>query len=213
VCFFSVLLYLKVEKLGIILYTAIIFAILFRLSFWHLKKGLLVLKRVRRGILKKVLNEIEGYVCIFTLLVMSVVIFWGVVCRYVLHSSLPWSEEMARYLLVWTTFLGGAYGVRLGAHIGVEAFTLLLPKKVQAILHIIVMICCALLCVLIFKFGCNIVATQLAKHQLSPAMRIPMGYMYSAIPIGMVFFVIRYIQSIVEAIKDLKNVGKKEEAK
>ena len=72
--------------------------------------------------LKKFLNNFEGYVCVVTLLVMSVVIFWQVVCRYILKSSLPWSEELSRYLLVWTSFIGGAYGVRLGAHIGVEAF-------------------------------------------------------------------------------------------
>ena len=80
---------------------------------------------------KKILNNLEGYFCVGSLAVMSVVIFWQVVCRYVLKSSLPWSEELSRYLLVWTSFIGGAYGVRLGAHIGVEAFTLLLPKKAQ----------------------------------------------------------------------------------
>lgn len=163
--------------------------------------------------MKKVLNDFEGYVCVVTLLVMSVVIFWQVVCRYVLHGSLPWSEELSRYLLVWTAFLGGAYGVRLGAHIGVEAFTLLLPKKAQAVLHIFVMICSVILCAIILRYGISIVGTQLAKHQLSPAMRIPMGYMYAAIPIGMAFFIIRYIQDIIQAVKDFKNVGKKEEAK
>lgn len=163
--------------------------------------------------MKKVLNEFEGYICVGTLLVMSVVIFWQVVCRYVLKASLPWSEELSRYLLVWTAFIGGAYGVRLGAHIGVEAFTLLLPKKAQAALHIFVTFCLIILCAVIFRYGCTIVGTQLAKHQLSPAMRVPMGYMYAAIPVGMVFFIIRYIQSLIDAIKDFKNVGKKEEAK
>lgn len=163
--------------------------------------------------MKKVLNEIEGYVCVVTLLTMSVVIFWQVVCRYVLKASLPWSEELSRYLLVWTAFLGGAYGVRLGAHIGVEAFTLLLPKKAQAALNIFVIICSIILCAIIFRFGCTIVSTQLAKHQLSPAMRIPMGYMYAAIPIGMAFFIVRYIQTLIDAIKNFKNFGNKEEAK
>lgn len=162
--------------------------------------------------LKKFLNNFEGYVCVVTLLVMSVVVFWQVVCRYVLKSSLPWSEELSRYLLVWTSFIGGAYGVRLGAHIGVEAFTLLLPKKAQKVLHIIVMIACLILCAFICKFGFEIVQTQLAKNQLSPAMRIPMGYMYAAIPVGMIFFIIRYIQDIIEAIKNLNKDDKKEAA-
>ena len=162
--------------------------------------------------LKKFLNNFEGYVCVVTLLVMSVVIFWQVVCRYVLKSSLPWSEELSRYLLVWTSFIGGAYGVRLGAHIGVEAFTLLLPKKAQKALNIVVMIACLILCAVICKFGFEIVQTQLSKNQLSPAMRIPMGYMYAAIPIGMIFFIIRYLQDIIEAIKNFNKDEKKEAA-
>ncbi len=161
---------------------------------------------------KKILNNLEGYFCVGSLAVMSVVIFWQVVCRYVLKSSLPWSEELSRYLLVWTSFIGGAYGVRLGAHIGVEAFTLLLPKKAQKALAILVMIACTILCCFICKFGFQIVQTQLAKNQLSPAMRIPMGYMYAAIPVGMIFFIIRYVQDIIEAIRDFNKPEEKKEA-
>lgn len=152
--------------------------------------------------MKKFLDNFEGYVCVVTLLVMSVVVFIQVFCRYVLHSSLPWSEELSRYLLVWTSFIGGAYGVKLGAHIGVEAFALLLPKKAQKALAIFVDICCLLLCVLILTQGISIVQTQLSKGQLSPAMRIPMGYMYAAIPVGMAFFCIRYVQQIISKIKN-----------
>ena len=105
---------------------------------------------------KKILNNLEGYFCVGSLAVMSVVIFWQVVCRYVLKSSLPWSEELSRYLLVWTSFIGGAYGVRLGAHIGVEAFTLLLPKKAQKALAILVMIACTILCCFICKYAIHL---------------------------------------------------------
>ncbi len=64
----------------------------------------------------------------------------------------------------------------------------------------------------ICKYGFEIVSTQLAKGQLSPAMRIPMGYMYAAIPVGMIFFIIRYIQDIIEAIKNFNKDEKKEAA-
>lgn len=162
--------------------------------------------------LKKFLNNFEGYVCVVTLAVMSVVVFWQVVCRYVLKSSLPWSEEMSRYLLVWTSFIGGAYGVKLGAHIGVEAFILILPKKLQKVVNLLVMIACLILCVIICKFGFSIVASQMQKNQLSPAMRLPMAYMYLAIPVGMIFFIIRYVQNIIEAIINFNKVEEKKEA-
>lgn len=160
--------------------------------------------------LKDFLDNFEGYCCILTLALMSIVVFIQVVFRFVVKASLPWSEELSRYLLVWTAFLGGAYGVRQGAHIGVEAFALLLPKKVQKILAIFVMIISIGLCVVICKYGFTIVQTQLSKGQLSPAMRIPMGYMYAAIPIGMIFFIIRFIQDIFISIRDFNKPEVKE---
>mgnify|MGYP005805075551 FL=1 len=160
--------------------------------------------------LKKFLNNFEGYICIGTLAVMSVVVFIQVFFRYVVKGSLPWSEELSRYLLVWTAFMGGAYGVRQGAHIGVEAFMLLFPKKIQKIVAILVKIGGIILCAVICYYGWRIVGTQIEKNQLSPAMRIPMGYMYAAIPIGMIFFIIRYIQDIIDDVKNFNNDEKKE---
>ncbi|MEA5085430.1 MAG: TRAP transporter small permease [Lachnospiraceae bacterium] len=160
--------------------------------------------------LKDFLDNFEGYCCILTLAAMSIVVFIQVVFRFVVKASLPWSEELSRYLLVWTAFLGGAYGVRQGAHIGVEAFALLLPKKVQKVLAIFIMIASIALCAVIAKYGFAIVQTQLSKGQLSPAMRIPMGYMYAAIPIGMIFFIIRFVQEIILGIKNFNEPEVKE---
>ncbi|MGL4789760.1 MAG: TRAP transporter small permease [Anaerotignaceae bacterium] len=160
--------------------------------------------------LKKFIDNFEGYCCILTLTAMSVIVFIQVIFRFVLKSSLPWSEEASRYLLVWTAFLGGAYGVRQGAHIGIEAFSMLLPKKAQQILNILIMVACIVICGIIFNYGFSIVQTQLSRGQLSPAMRIPMGYMYAAIPVGMVFFIIRYIQNIVLAVMSMIKPNKEE---
>lgn len=160
--------------------------------------------------LKDFLDNFEGYCCIITLAAMSLVVFIQVVFRFVVKASLPWSEELSRYLLVWTAFLGGAYGVRTGAHIGVEAFALLLPKKVQKVLAIFIMLASIVLCAVIAKYGFAIVQTQLSKGQLSPAMRIPMGYMYAAIPIGMIFFIIRFVQEILVAVKNFNKPEVKE---
>ncbi|MFA5447387.1 MAG: TRAP transporter small permease [Sphaerochaeta sp.] len=154
------------------------------------------------------IDNFEGYCCVVALSAMSIIIFIQVIFRYVLKASLPWSEEISRYLLVWTTFFGGAYGVRLGAHIGVEAFTMLLPKKYQRVLAILINVASIVLCVAILVFGIKIVQTQMRRGQLSPAMRLPMGYVYLAIPIGMVLFIVRYIQRIVLA---LLNFSKNEE--
>ena len=134
--------------------------------------------------------------------VMSVVVFVQVVFRFIVKSSLPWSEELSRYLQVYITFFGTAYGIQTGAHLGIEAFTHLLPKGGRKVLAILVQIVSMLVCTLILKLGVDIVMSQMASGQVSPAMRIPMWVIYGAIPMGMAFCVIRYIVEIYHSVKN-----------
>jgi C4-dicarboxylate transporter DctQ subunit len=133
---------------------------------------------------------------------MSVIVFAQILSRFVFHASFAWSEEITRYLLVWTTFFGGAYCVRKGAHVGIEAFTMLLPKKAKKILAIIVMVGGIFLCVVILKFSMDLTTTLFSRNQLSPAMRIPIAYAYLAVPVGIGLFIVRYIQNIFIAVRD-----------
>ena len=158
--------------------------------------------------LRKFLDNFEGYCLVVTLSAMSIIVFAQVLSRFVFHASLAWSEEITRFLLVWTTFLGGAYCIRYGAHVGIEAFILLLPKKARKVLAIIVMVCSIFLCAIVLKFSINLVITLFARNQLLPAMRIPIAYAYMAIPVGVVLFIIRYIQAIVIAVRDFKKGDK-----
>lgn len=66
---------------------------------------------------------------IFTVMVVAIV--WQVFARYVLLRPTVWSEELARYLMVWTTMLGSALVVRRGGHVAVTVFVELLPARVQ----------------------------------------------------------------------------------
>lgn len=161
-------------------------------------------------VVKKIADNFEGYCCAIMLAVMSVVVFLQVIFRFVIKVSLPWSEELSRYLLVYITYFGCAYGIKTGAHLGVEAFVLILPKTVQKAINVLVQIGGLVVCVLILKFGADIVFSQMQSGQLSPAMRLPMWTIYSAIPIGMAFCVIRYAVEIVKAVQALIRPGEKE---
>ncbi len=153
---------------------------------------------------KKFISNFEGYLCVGMLIVLSIVVFAQVVCRFILKSSLPWSEELSRYLLVWVSFLGGAYGVKTGAHLGVEAVTLMMPKKLRKVAEILMLVVGIVLCAVFMKLGIDIVQTQFKRIQYSPAMHIPMGYAYLAIPVGMAFFILRYALKLADAIKGLR---------
>jgi TRAP-type transport system small permease protein len=58
-------------------------------------------------------NKVLGVVLALLIMVMSAVIFYQVFSRFILKDSLRWSEELARYLMVWSVFIGSALAIRL----------------------------------------------------------------------------------------------------
>lgn len=68
----------------------------------------------------KIFNRIEYYFLVFALAVMVAVIFTQVVMRFVFNNSLSWSEEFARYLFVWFSWMGVSAGVKDNDHLKVD---------------------------------------------------------------------------------------------
>ncbi|SFR06370.1 TRAP transporter small permease [Desulfoscipio geothermicus] len=119
---------------------------------------------------------------IFTLfIVMVITTFAQVIFRFVFFS-LSWSEELSRYCLVWLTFVGGALGVRKKIHVAVEAVTLLFPRSLKIAVSRFNYVLLAVLAILLIKYG--ITVSVLNMQQLSPAMHIPIGLSYAALPVG-----------------------------
>lgn len=116
---------------------------------------------------------------------MGVVAFAAVFYRFVLHDPIPWSEEAARYMMAWVTFLGAGYAMGKGRHIGVTMFVEKLPetlrRKVTFAAEIIIMVFLAAVTVQGIKLMVSL------WSQTSPAMDFPMWIPYLAIPVGSVY--------------------------
>ncbi|WP_209124240.1 TRAP transporter small permease [Alkalihalobacillus sp. BA299] len=147
-------------------------------------------------------NKILGILLAVLLIIMSVVIFYQVFSRFVLQESLRWSEELARYLMIWSVFIGSALAIRKLDLISVDALKELLSDRAKSILNIIVyIVCIGFLCVLIW-YGIDIVGN--VTRQTSPAMNISMAWPYSAIPVGSIFMMINCLAVILNNILKLK---------
>lgn len=151
----------------------------------------------------QMLDNIEKYLLFVLLAAMTIIVGMQVIARFILHDSLSWSEEIARYLLVWTTFIGASLGVKQGAHIGVEAFTLLLPKKARKVVNYIAVVLCVIFCVAVLIESSTILQKQIATNQISPAVQMPMWIPYLALPVGTVLMTFRFIQSVISNNKKL----------
>ena len=149
-------------------------------------------------------ENLERVLLTVILAVMSAVIGLQVFMRYILRSSLSWSEEMARYLFIWMVYIGISYGVKKNRHIKVDAATLLFSKRARqyiAILANVIFLGFALLMI----YQCNEIRAMISElGQHSPAMGFPLQWVYTAAPFGLSLVVIRLLQNIWGQFKDLK---------
>lgn len=108
--------------------------------------------------------------------------FIQVICRFVLNSSLTWSEELCRYLFVEMVFLGAGVCVLEKKHAAVDIVIKILPKKVQKYYQAVLDGIVVVTGILITYFGCKFACG--AVGQTSPALRLPYQYIYSGIVLG-----------------------------
>lgn len=123
-------------------------------------------------------------VAIFGLLVLDVV--WQVVSRYIVGQSSSFTEEFARFALIWLTVLGAAYinGQREG-HLSMDFLLSKLPKEKRKRRERIIQLIMALFALVVMIIGGgNLVYTTLTLGQISPALNVPLGFVYSIVPIS-----------------------------
>lgn len=120
-----------------------------------------------------------------TMVVMTASVGAGVVSRYVFEAPLFWTEEVARYALVWMTFLGGAELFRArGGHISVDVVVDALPPAVRRSVTFTIDV--FVLALLIAMGIGGYVLIQASSFAVSAALAIPMRYIYMVIPISAV---------------------------
>jgi TRAP-type transport system small permease protein len=112
------------------------------------------------------------------LVVMSLAVFF----RYVLNDSLGWSEELARYGLIYATFIGAALAARRGTHIRVNVLDHLLKGRARLWLLVLQEALTLAFVLVITLLAIRISA--ILHNTKSAAMLLPMSYVYAAIVIG-----------------------------
>jgi C4-dicarboxylate transporter DctQ subunit len=131
---------------------------------------------------------------------MTLITFSQVVARYFFNSGAVWALELTTYLFAWLVLFGMSYGVRVGAHISVDAVTRLLPSKWQRLTAILAVILCLAYCLLLFIGAAKYVYTIYDLGIESEDLAIPQWIPYSILPIGLALLFFRFTQVIVKII-------------
>ncbi|WP_367389127.1 TRAP transporter small permease [Lewinella sp. LCG006] len=135
--------------------------------------------------MRNVINTYLGYILVFLMALMTLDVLWGVFTRYAIGSQADWSEELARFLLIWIGMLGAAYASGQHKHLAID---LLYPKlsednQRRLIVFINVLITIFAFAVLVVG-GFRLMYITQVLGQLSAALRVPMFLVYAVLPVS-----------------------------
>ena len=134
-------------------------------------------------VLDKIMNCMRQISGMFLLSIVICVTI-QIVCRSILHISTPWTEEIARYLLIWMTFLGSPVALQKGEHLMVDLFYSKYPARIRQYVHFGCEVSVAVFCSYLLYFGIKLCQDPRVQRFSSPAAGIPRTWVYSALPVG-----------------------------
>lgn len=153
--------------------------------------------------IEKVLNWITTTITIVFLAIMSVSVFYGVICRYLFKSAPFWTDEVSRFMMVWMAMSAAAIAFRNREHVGLEIIIdRYCPDDLRRWVILLMDMATLVFFGFVIFFGVKF-ALQGIKI-LSPATRISMFFPYSGIPIGASFC---FLQVLINLFKDFYQSG------
>ncbi len=154
-------------------------------------------------ILKKLVQWIDRIMAIVLEGLMAFMVLdvtWQVLSRFAIRHPSPYTEEIARFLLIWIGLLGASYAYRQMMHLGVDVLVQKLSGNnrlwADAVVHSFVLLFAAFVMV---WGGFRLVLLTLELDQISAALQIKMGYVYLVIPLSgllISFYAILFLRDI-----------------
>lgn len=121
---------------------------------------------------------------------MIAVIWASVVFRYLINDPLSWADQLAKYLMVWGSFLAAGAGVRRGAHVGIDLFVGSLKGRKRRFLAVFTYVAGA--CFLLVVAYQGALFTDKVSNQHDPLVfEISMAIPYASMPVG---FFLMFVQ-------------------
>lgn len=152
------------------------------------------------------LNAIALALSVLLLAVMVGVVIANVIARYLLHVSLTWSAELARYCLVWSALLAAASLVQRGEHLAVDVLTSRLPSRPRRSLAILAAVLSLAFYAVLLVSGVYLVHGARGQSAASIAF-LPMSIVYAVIPLSALVMFAGGALALHESIADARGTG------
>lgn len=152
--------------------------------------------------LMRFINRAEEAIICILLITTTLLVFLDVVMRFGFNSGFMWSQELTLHMSAWMVLFGASYGLKVGSHIGMDAFVKLFPRTGRRILTAIAAVMALIYCGLIF-YGSWIYLKKMKMIGIDlEDIPIPAWIAHSLLLFGYLFLIIRLAQILWDVITD-----------
>lgn len=148
-----------------------------------------------------IIHKIEENIIALLLVAMTLLVFSETILRFFFGTGVIWAEELTLHLSAWLVLFGAAYGLRVGAHIGVDFVVKQFSDKGQRIITLMMLSAALLYCAL-FIYGAWVYLDKMLLIGIEMEdLPIPKWAAHSILMLGFVFLAIRFIEIAIRVIK------------
>jgi TRAP-type transport system small permease protein len=146
----------------------------------------------------EVLRRVTSAFCLVAMSVVVCDVLFGIVARAVMTQPPVWTEELARYLFVWVTFLGATAIYPTGENIVVDLILRIVPPRAIRYLSVFAHVIVGVTAIFMVTQGIAIIERTMAQR--SSVMQVPFGLIYSAIPISGAILIVHTASASLRAL-------------
>lgn len=163
-------------------------------------KGKDMLMKLRKELdeISEIVDGIVSLICIILTALMFLSVLYQVIGRYLISTSIAWTEEMARYCMIWLAFLGASMLVRSEENSAVTFIKDKFSDKGRRLADMVILV--VMLAFMLIIFGISISQIQYSLNEISPALRISMFIPKSSILFGSLIISFQLLWKLVDSI-------------
>lgn len=135
--------------------------------------------------LTRIIDHLLNATLVVLMAALVINVLWQVGARFLLDDPSSFTEEIARFLLLWIGLLGGCYAYRQGSHLGLDLLTAGLEGRARYATRLFVLLVSSTFAAVVLGYGGGrLVWLTLDLGQTSPALGLPMGLVYGVLPLS-----------------------------
>ena len=154
-------------------------------------------------ILKSNVDKVIEYSLVILMALMVFNVLWQVFTRFIMNDPSSFTDELARYLLIWLGLLGAGYVTGQKMHLAIDYLLNKTRPNLKSKLEYVINISIFLFALFVMVIGgINLVSLTLYLEQISAALQIQLGYVYIVLPLSGVLIMFYTGVSIIEQYKE-----------